>query len=144
LEFIKSWERFEPEIYPDQANKRTIGYGHKLLPGEAEKFQHGIDKNTAQRLLASDVSKAEATVRNLVKVPLTQRQYDSLVSLVYNIGSGNFAESTALKQLKDRNYRAAADAILLWNKVTKDGEKVTSDGLVNRRRAERNVFLDGK
>ncbi len=51
-----------------------------------------------------------------VAVPLTQNQFDALVSLIYNIGEGNFASSTLLKMLNAGNYRGAADQFLVWDK----------------------------
>ena len=69
-------------------------------------------------------------------VPLTQNQFDALVSLTYNIGSGAFNNSTLLK-LNKGDYQGAADQFLVWNKA--DGKVMK--GLVRRREAERALFL---
>jgi lysozyme len=143
LDAIAQHEAFVDKIYPDQAKKPTIGYGHLLRPGEDRQFANGIDRETAQALLAKDVAIAEAAVKRLVKTPLSQHEYDALVSLTYNIGQGGFAESTVLHQLNQGDYRAAADAMLMWDKITRDGQKVQSNGLVTRRNSERQLFLDG-
>jgi lysozyme len=145
LDAIKQHEKFEQQVYSDQAGKHTIGYGHKLLPGEKAKYPGTIDEKTAADLLAKDVATAEAAVQRLVKAPLTQQEYDALVSLAYNIGAGEkgFAGSTALRKLNEGDYRAAADAMLMWDKITQNGQKVQSKGLVNRRNDERNLFLNG-
>ncbi|MFN4165726.1 MAG: glycoside hydrolase family protein [Ferrovibrio sp.] len=143
LEGIKQHENLRERIYSDQAGKRTIGYGHLLRPGEEQQFAKGIDEKAARELLAKDVATAEAAVKRLVKVPLSQQEYDALVSLAYNIGQGGFAESTVLKRLNAEDYQAAADAMLMWDKITQNGQKVQSSGLVNRRNSERNLFLNG-
>ncbi|KQD16250.1 lysozyme [Acinetobacter baumannii] len=70
-------------------------------------------------------------------MPLTQNQFDALVSLAYNIGSGAFKGSTLLKLLNKGDYKGAADQFLVWNKA---GGKVMK-GLVRRREAERALFL---
>lgn len=144
LEAIKEYEAMRDRVYPDQAGHKTIGYGHKLRPGEEAKYPGAIDEAAARELLAKDIRTAEAAVRRLVTQPLTQQEYDALISLTYNIGQGGFAESTVLKELNKGDYRAAAEAMMMWDKITaQDGTKVQSNGLVNRRNDERNLFLNG-
>jgi len=145
LENIRQYEKNRDRIYPDQAGKRTIGYGHLLLPGEDKQFANGIDAETAQALLAKDIGIAEGAIRRLVKTPLSQQEYDALVSLAYNIGTGKdgFAGSTVLKKLNEGDYPAAADAILMWDKITQGGAKIKSNGLAERRGNERDLFLNG-
>jgi lysozyme len=67
-----------------------------------------------------------------VKVPLTQKQFDALYSLCFNIGETNFKKSTVVKKINENDLQGAADAILMWNKP---------DVLVNRRKRERALFL---
>jgi lysozyme len=148
MEYIKSRERFEDKARPDAAGHPTVGYGHRLLPGEEARFQNGIDREGATKLLKDDLTRFENAVRQLVKNPLTQHEYDALVSLAMNIGEGRkgFAGSTTLRELNAGNYAAAADAMRLFNKLRPPGERrlVTAPGLVNRREADRSLFLHGK
>ena len=65
-------------------------------------------------------------------------------SLVFNIGTGNFGDSTLLRLLNESDYNGAADQFPEWNKVTVDGVKVPSAGLTKRRALERTLFLKGK
>lgn len=112
----------------------TIGYGHKLGPLEN---YWTITQAEADRLLVSDLSDAEAAVNRLVKVPLTQNQYDALVSFVFNVGSGSFSRSTLLKLLNAKDYAGAAKQFPAWRK----SNGVVMGGLVQRRANEMAMFL---
>ncbi|MBI4382892.1 MAG: lysozyme [Nitrospinae bacterium] len=142
MDFVKQREQFRRHKYGDEGDKPTIGYGHLLLPDE--KFPNGITKEQALRFLAQDIKIAETALQRKVKVDLTQYQFDALTSLVFNIGTDNFEDSTLLRLLNRGEYNKAANEFLVWNKVTKKGIKVTSDGLVKRRKIERTLFLNGK
>jgi lysozyme len=83
----------------------------------------------------------EGYVNRAVKVKLTQNQFDALVSLVYNIGPPNFNGSTLLRKLNAGDYAGAADQFLVWNKGRVGRKLVVISGLVNRRNAERQLFL---
>ncbi len=72
----------------------------------------------------------------MLKVSVTQNQYDALVSLAYNIGTRALSTSTLMKKLNAGDVKGAADAFLSWNR---SGGKVMA-GLTNRRKAEREVF----
>jgi hypothetical protein len=67
-----------------------------------------------------------------VRVPLTQGQFDALVSLCFNIGGSGFRKSTVVRRLNEGNYRGAADAFLMWNKPPE---------IMGRRRSEYKQFL---
>ncbi len=72
-------------------------------------------------------------------VPVTQQQFDAMVSLAFNVGAHAFSKSTLVRKLNAGDVRGAADEFLRWNKA---GGQVL-DGLVRRRRAERDLFLTG-
>lgn len=142
IHFIARLEKFRPSVYLDQAGKPTIGYGHLIQPGES--FPNGITKEEAEQLLAKDVRTAEQAIRDKVTVPLTQNQFDALTSLVYNIGAGNFQNSTLLQLLNQGDYESAADQFLVWDKIRDQyGKLVVSEGLLNRRDDEYDIFLYG-
>ncbi len=77
----------------------------------------------------------------LVKVVISQNQFDSITSLVYNVGQGNFATSTLLRLLNNMEYNAAAEQFLVWNKVRINGVLQESNGLAKRRKEESELFL---
>lgn len=93
----------------------------------------------AYMLLANDLSIAEKAVNRHVKVPLTQNQFDALTSLTFNIGATGLATSTLLRVLNQGDYDKAAGRFLDFNKS--GTPKKIDSGLVNRRNAERELFL---
>jgi lysozyme len=113
LECMKKAEGFRNRAYKDVAGIPTIGYGHRLLPGES--FPGGIGHAQAETLLLSDVRLAEQALERLVKVPLAQGQFDALVDFIFNLGAGRFASSTLLKDLNAGRYDAAAGQLLHWD-----------------------------
>jgi lysozyme len=140
INFIIRHEGLELEPYEDVAGKWTVGVGHLLRDDEERRT---ITTEESRELLRKDLASAELAVNKMVKVPVTQKEYDSLVSLTFNIGKQAFFTSSVLRFLNEQNYDDAAEAFLLWNKITKDGKKVMSQGLLNRRRAEMTLFLGG-
>lgn len=135
---IESLEGLELVAYPDQRGIWTIGFGH-VDPAVVKKGLTCTEAE-ADAWLALDLHTAESAVNRLVKAPLTQNQFDALVSLTFNIGQGNFLESTVLKKLNltiPTDYAGAADAILMWNRTA--GE--VNPGLMRRREAEKALFM---
>ena len=136
LDHIRRWEGLRLAAYRDPGGVLTIGYGHT---GDVEAGQR-ITLDQAEHFLNEDLRTAQDAVERLVKVPLTDRQYSALVSFVFNVGEGQFAESTLLRKLNAGDYSGAADEFLRW---TRSGS-VELPGLVERRRLEREIFLDSE
>ena len=113
LELIKKSEGFRNHVYLDVAGFPTIGYGHRLL--HPESFPNGVQEAQATEILTADVRDAEQAVDCLVKVPLTQGQFDALVDFSFNLGAGKLASSTLLKVLNGGRYDAAAQQLLRWD-----------------------------
>lgn len=132
LDLIKSFEGLRLSAYKCPADVWTIGYGTTagVKPGQT------ITKERAEELLREDLKRFEGYVDRLVKVPLTQGQYDALVSFVYNLGPDALEKSTLLDQLNLGDYDSAAEQFGRWVKA---GGK-TLAGLVRRRAAERALF----
>jgi lysozyme len=130
LELIKRSEGFRSLTYWDVAGFPSIGYGHQLLPHES--FPDGITEAQAAEILAGDVRQAEQAVERLVKVALTQGQFDALTDFCFNLGAGRLASSTLLKALNNGRYEAAREQLLRWDLAA--GE--VNAGLKTRRQAE--------
>ncbi len=135
---IKEFEGFMASAYLCPADVWTIGIGTTVYPnGTKVKKGDKCTQEQAMEYLQHDLRSFEKTVNDSVKAPLTQNQFDALVSLAYNIGSTAFKNSTLLKKLNAKDYLGAADQFLVWNK---GGGKVLK-GLVRRREVERALFL---
>lgn len=136
MDLLKRSEGFRNNTYLDVAGLPTIGYGHRLLC--ADSFSNGIDEPQAANLLSCDVNSARFAVDRMVKVPLTQGQYDALVDFTFNLGSGRLAGSTLLKLLNAGNYDAACAQLLLWD----HGSGKELPALKARREAEAALWRD--
>ncbi|HHB6968712.1 TPA: lysozyme [Klebsiella pneumoniae] len=141
IALIKRFEGCRLTAYPDPGTGGypwTIGYGWTgKVDGKPIKPGMNIDDATADRLLRTGVVSFEQAVSQMLKVSVTQNQYDALVSLAYNIGTRALSTSTLMKKLNAGDVKGAADEFLRWNR---SGGKVMA-GLTNRRKAEREVFL---
>lgn len=135
LDIIRDSEGLSYTAYTCPAGKLTIGYGHT---GKDVTPDMVIDIFEANALLRKDVAWAEAAVERLVEVPLTQGQFDALVSFTFNVGSGAFGKSSMRRVLNGGDYEAAANWFPRW---VHSGGKVLP-GLVTRRERERNRFME--
>lgn len=133
INLIKSFEGFSAIPYQCSADVWTIGYGHTK---NVTKFHERISKEYAEELLRKDLLDAEIAVDSYVKVPLTQNQFDALVSFVFNLGAGSFKKSTLLKKLNKGEYDQVPYELMRWNKA---GGKVLT-GLSRRRAAEAELW----
>ena len=116
--------------------KSTIGYGHLILPGE--KFGK-ISEEEAKKLFSIDLAKTEKVIRRFIHVPLSQSQFDALMSFVFNVGP-NPLKSSIAEFINKGKYDAAADRFALYNKARNKVNK----GLTLRREDEANLFRDGE
>lgn len=138
LDAITVREGIVLKAYPDPATGGepwTIGVGHTggVKPGDV------ITREQSDAFLRQDVRHCETAIRRLVNVPLTQGQFDALVSFIFNVGAGAFERSTMLRLLNRGDYDGAADEFLKWNRA--NGRVMP--GLTKRRISERIQFLTG-
>ena len=132
VELIRHFEGCRFDAYLCPAGVWTIGYGHTADVKEGD----SIDQEAAEAFLIEDLETFERNVTNLVKVPLTQQQFDALVSWTFNLGAGNLAESTLLKKLNNYQYAEVPEQMMRW--VRAGGQVL--EGLVKRRAAEAALF----
>lgn len=140
-ELVKS-EGMKFNAYKDVAGIWTICAGHTSAAGPPRVYP-GMTANLDQcmDMLKHDVSKFEDAVELAVKRPMTQNQFDALVSLCYNIGPAAFRKSSVLRHFNKGDTLRAADSFRLWNKARVKGKLKVVKGLVNRRERERDLFL---
>ena len=125
---IATWEGFSGNAYQDIVNVWTIGFGST----KGVKSGDTIDPVKALQRKLDDVQKFEGAIKQCVKVPLHQHEYDAYLSLAYNIGPIAFCNSTLVRRLNDQDYAGACREILRWDKA--GGKPVR--GLTLRREAE--------
>ena len=133
LALVKEFEGLRLKAYKCPAAVWTIGYGHTSAAGAPlVSADMVISKENAEEILKRDMVQYEDGVRGLVKVGLTQGQFDALVDFAYNAGVGALAKSTLLKKVNAEKFDEVPAEFMKW---TKGGGKELP-GLVRRRRAE--------
>ncbi|MCH7380406.1 lysozyme [Acinetobacter higginsii] len=138
INVITSFEDLVLTAYDDGVGVWTIGIGTTVYPnGVKVKKGDVCTLEQAKAFFTYDLKHFEAAVNSAVKVPVSQNQFDALVSLTYNIGESAFKKSTLLAKLNKSDFTGAADQFKVWNI---GGGKVLK-GLVRRRAAERELFL---
>ncbi len=133
IALIKYFEGFSPVSYLCPAGYLTIGYGHK------ESLQNSyltIDKETAEIVLRQDLIIAENAVNRLIIAALNENQFSTLVSFVFNLGSGRLQSSTLRAKLNRGEYSEVPKELLKWCKA--GGKELK--GLKLRRQAEATLF----
>jgi len=141
IDHIKKWEGYRGEAYkPTKDDVWTIGWGHTTTAKEGMK----ITEEEAEELFRWDLEWVEDAINDLVTVPVSQKQFDALASLTYNIGRTQFRNSSVLRRLNNGDYHGAGEAFLMWNKQrNKEGTLTVLRGLTRRRSEEMEMFYDG-
>jgi lysozyme len=123
----------ETAYRPVPGDVPTIGFGTT----KDVRMGDRIDPVQALTRKLADVRQFEGALRQCVRVPLHQHEYDAFLSLAYNIGSGAFCGSTLVRMLNAGDYRGACDQILRWDRF--QGQPLR--GLTVRRQAEHKQCL---
>ncbi|MGF6149021.1 Phage-related lysozyme (muraminidase) [Kingella potus] len=139
---LARFEGTRSRAYLDSAGIPTIGIGFirytlGARAGQRVKMGDSMSEAEIRAEFLNQVQSYEAAVRQYVRAPLTQSQFNACVSLCYNIGTAAFAKSSAVRLLNEKRYQAACAAFALWNKA---GGRVVR-GLENRRKEEQKEFF---
>lgn len=139
IQFLETFEGFSPVAYKDVAGYLTIGYGTLIDTADEQYLLTAtITREQAEELLRKDVAYVESQINLMVKQPINQNQYNSLVSFAYNLGATALRYSTLMKKLNinpnDPTIRAE------FNKWVYAGGVVVQ-GLVNRRQKEADLYF---
>jgi GH24 family phage-related lysozyme (muramidase) len=138
INLIKRFEGFRNKAYQDSVGIWTIGYGTIRVNGRPVAEGDTCTKEQAESYLLEDMKTvAEAPIKRNTRSLISQSMYDALVCFTYNVGPGNFAKSTLLKDLNSSKYLDAAAGFMQWNKA--GGKELA--GLTKRRSAEKDLFL---
>lgn len=138
LNLICKFEGFSPIIYKCPAGYPTIGYGHLITEANKEQFLDGVDELEALDLLRVDVAHAERAVSRLITAPLTNNQFDALVSFTFNLGAAALQRSTLRRKINRGDEEGIPAEFSKW--VWANGRKLT--GLIKRRAAEASLFIN--
>lgn len=131
-EALKAREGLRLNAYRDSVGVWTIGVGHTAAAGKPIPMPGlTITAKEADDILTRDLGLYERAIDGALRVPVTQNQYDALVSICFNVGP-KFANSTTIKRLNAGDAAGAADAILFWNKPAE---------IMGRRKTEQKQFL---
>lgn len=142
VDLIKECEGFVDHWYPDPAHGwkvPTCCYGHTDAAGEptyAATKGKQFTRAEGEAILRADLAPVAKTVLSLLTIPVNPYQFGALVSFTYNLGVGNFTDSTLRKKLNAGDFAGAAKEFARWNKA---GGKVLK-GLTRRRAAEAALF----
>ena len=132
LDFTKGFEGFSANPYKDIAGLWTVGYGHKVLPGQD--YSAGVTLLQAESLLFDDMEQVEEVVSRYAP-QCNQNQLNALCDFGFNLGIG------ALEQMLAHGFDQIPAQILRWNKSHVNGQLVEVTGLTRRREAEKDLFL---
>ena len=138
IALIKEFEGLRLEPYHCSAGVLTIGYGSTgahVVAGKA------ITEAEAEALLVKDLARFEAGVSELITKPLTQGQFDALVSFSFNLGCGALEESTLRRRLNAGEDPNTVFPQELPKWVKAGGQALP--GLVRRREAEVKLATSG-
>ena len=142
LNLVRKWEGFYENAYLCPANVWTIGYGTTVWPnGVRVKKGDNIKRDEATILLEKQVNEHASTIYSYVKVKLNQNQYDALASFQYNLGRHILKNSALLRYLNNKQWKQAANEMMLYNKARVKGVLTELKGLTNRRKEEVALFL---
>ena len=142
-ELIHKFEQFRNKPYLDAVGVATIGWGNTYYANnkEVKLSDKPITQEQGDKLFNLIVYRFEKHVNELVKVDITQNQFDALVSFAYNLGSGSLRESTLLRKLNTgHSIDEVANEFLRWNKGRINGKLKVLRGLTLRRKEEFTLF----
>ena len=134
-EVIKEFEGYSSKPYLCPENIPTIGYGNTMYTnGERVTMDDPeIDQSEAEKMLLDTIKTVEKQVKNVLEVKLPAHKLAALISFTYNVGIGNFSNSTLLAWVNSNpDFVRIPEQFRRWNK---GGGKVLN-GLIRRREAE--------
>jgi len=145
LDLIKRWEAFRAKPYICPAGVPTIGFGTTVYPSGRKVTMKDapITAAIAEQYLIHHCEAIGKQIDPLLQVKLTDNRYSAIVSFVYNCGIGAFRRSTLLKVINAAPGSPGIRVELMkWTRATVSGKKVVLQGLVNRRKAEADLYFN--
>lgn len=140
IKLVQKFEGLKLSAYTCPAGIWTVGYGHTQGVKKGDK----ITETEAGKILTQDLTQCGEQIEKCVNVPLNDHQFAALASFVFNVGIGSLKASTLLRRLNNGDYDCVPSELCKWVKATnpKTAKKVTLPGLVKRRAAEGQLWLE--
>ncbi|WP_052421070.1 lysozyme [Paraburkholderia ferrariae] len=137
--FTSGYEGIRNTVYKDPAGISTVCAGHAYTGPDGKPLKAGAtySDDVCSYLLGQDIATAQRAVKSLAKVPLTAGEDLAYTDFTFNVGQGNFARSTILRDLNAGRHEQACKGLAAW--VYSGGKKLA--GLVKRRAAEEKACL---
>ncbi len=136
---VAQWEGFRPTPYLDEAGVLTIGFGRTgpdvafVAAPTTKEVEEVWTKKRLQWLWQR--------INHDVHRDLNVNQAAAVISLAYNVGLGAVQRGNFWHYLQDGQWEPAANALLSFDKVRRGGVLQVDSGLINRRKAERALFI---
>lgn len=136
IELIKRFEGLSLKPYLCSAGKPTIGYGSTFYPDgrKVKMYDKHITESEAERLLADTIVPFENKVNRLITIPLTQNQFDALVSHTFNTGGSD----TLFRLINQKSDISLIEDWWTTRYITANKKPLA--GLIRRRRAEFELY----
>lgn len=141
IRFLEQQEGVVLHVYRDVSGIPTCGVGHVVGPFDGLSVGDVITQAQCDLFLAYDLERTEECINANVRVPLTQNQFDALVSLTFNIGTGAFMSSTVLRDFNAGLLTDEKRAFELWDKDMQNEILVVDAALLARRDREVALFF---
>lgn len=140
LALIKRFEGFHPKAVQLNETAWVIGYGHTRTARAGLK----VSRADAEAILREyDLAPIERAVSQSVLSPMSDSEFDALVSFAFSVGLPAFRSSQVLAHMNSGQPLQAADAMHAWRKAHVNGRLIVVDSLVRRRAAEAALMLSG-
>jgi len=139
IDLLHKFEALRLNAYLCPAGVPTIGWGNTFYEnGRKVMLGESITKARADELFSNILNEFQKSVRKKVSVKLNDNQFSALVSFAYNVGMGNFRNSTLLRKVNaNPNDTSIANEFKRWNKS--NGRVL--NGLKRRRKAESELYF---
>ncbi|WP_319371948.1 lysozyme [uncultured Ilyobacter sp.] len=135
---IKDFEKLRLKAYLCPAGVPTISYGcTRYTDGSPVRLGDTITKEEAEKLFNVILGRFEKGMSRYIKIELNENQFSALVSFAFNVGVGNFKNSTLLRKINSGDLEGASKEFERW--IYSNGKKLR--GLIRRREAEKELFL---
>lgn len=142
IRLIAKFEGLKLRPYKCPAGLWTVGFGTLIGDGKSlpSEWNRTFTFDECMDMLKKSLRSKERGIKRLITYPLTQNEFDAIVSFVYNLGLGCLQRSTLRQKLNRGDKEGAIASLLKYNKARINGTLQEVRGLTRRRLAEAKLF----